>query len=1299
MRLPITYLYCCLFAGTFTLAQENQKISFSEVADGSLNNWISCITQDNKGFIWVGTQDGLYRYDGYGFEVFRNSPDETQSLSANWVRDIAIDSNDNYWIGTFGGGLTKFSPIERSFKHFDTSGNNTSSGKLISRITALDQNFMLSSAEEGFHIYNIQKNTSFSLGLGYFGAPAATSSDKQLWLAEDQYLYSYDLDQRKLTPIYTFDSKIHLLEYIPKIGLVVGLTDKLVLFDRGQIKKKIALEGTITGFTTNEKGDYFMATTESILKFYPHSFELKVLNNDLNFSKLHIETIFLDRQDCLWVGTNKGLYKEKKYVKAFLQEKIDVHARRIIKQGGALYLGGNDGIIKVEGKEITSLVPKRSIKALIADKDMVLAGADVGMVYKFRNDSLYTVLSPPHENDANLRIFGMATDKKDRLWVGSWQGLHIFDKQNRHLQFIQLETKSTNGIAKIINIHLDSQDRLWIITSGNGLYMIPKVSNNNLDAIPSKIINYRYKMGDSYSLTTDIIMTMEEDGQGQMWFGTEIGIVKYNQEKDNFSRLQLQSKLFDKKVMTLRKDSDQNLWITTINDGLYVYSEKDKTFRHFTKSDGLISNAFLYGSGFYDETTELMYFGTDEGVQRIDLSQPFSAKKATKPIVTAIQVNGSQRENGIAPAQAPFLNKISLAASQNDFSISFSSMDFIDAEKIRYSYTMDNNLYKMTDLQTAYFTNVPYGKHILKVHALYDGRPNDKDVSSIEIYVSPPWYYSTVSKVMYFLLLLLAAWGIYKYLKWRWKMQFDLKLKIAEAERFKKLNDFKSRLYTDIAHEFKTPLTLISGPIDTKLRLGSISEQDHSDFSMVRRNTNRMTALVDQLLQLAKLESGKLDLKVVSGHLSIFLNILSKSFDYRAQLKQIQYIIDVEEVAEVWYDEDVVEKVVTNLLSNAFKYTPKHGKCWFIAKKDGDFIQISVKNTVANGSVLQLDKLFTRFYQNDSYSEGVGVGLALVKELVRFYGGSVNAVLENEGIIHFSVCLPVLRNKFKTEYLIKEKPLHCVTSRPELIDSRVVDREQKVVDDQPILLIVEDHAEIRAYIKQALGQEYKILEAQNGKIGIDMALAHIPDIILSDIRMPVCGGIELCNTLKTDERTSHVPIILLTASTSEENELKGLDSGADDFMTKPFKMCILQKRLANLIHQRKMLQDRYGRECVLKPMEITVSPADEILLGKFQKILDENLPDPSFNATIFSEKANMSRMQLHRKIKAFTGLTTSAFIRSQRLKQAEHLLQTSDITINEVAYATGFNTPTYFMKCFKETFKKTPSRYLQSLSA
>ena len=346
-----------------------------------------------------------------------------------------------------------------------------------------------------------------------------------------------------------------------------------------------------------------------------------------------------------------------------------------------------------------------------------------------------------------------------------------------------------------------------------------------------------------------------------------------------------------------------------------------------------------------------------------------------------------------------------------------------------------------------------------------------------------------------------------------------------------------------------------------------------------------------------------------------------------------------------------------------------------------------------------MENLFSRFYQQDEFSSGAGVGLSLVKELVKLYGGEIDVEQGSENEIVFKVSLPLRRIFLQVRIFQSLKTRIAKLNSPATENGELVTNENNVPlknTDLPIILIVEDNADVRQFIATELGKKNQIYTAENGVQGIEKALELVPDVIISDVRMPLCDGIELCNTLKNDERTSHIPIILLTAHIGEENELEGLKSGADDFITKPFKLRILEKRVENLIKTRRALRNRYSQEMVLQAKDIAITPTDEVFLNRLQKTLDANLSDPTCNAAFFCKELGMSRMQLHRKLLAYTGLSTTAFLRSQRLKQAIHILQTSDASINEVAYEVGFNTPSYFIKCFKEAYKKTPSEYLQA---
>lgn len=512
------------------------------------------------------------------------------------------------------------------------------------------------------------------------------------------------------------------------------------------------------------------------------------------------------------------------------------------------------------------------------------------------------------------------------------------------------------------------------------------------------------------------------------------------------------------------------------------------------------------------------------------------------------------------------------------------------------------------------------------------------------------------------------------------------------ATKLRELDSVKSNFFANISHEFRTPLTLIKGPVQDYLSKGS-GPMENKELQLIDNNADRLLALVDQLLDLSKLESGSMQLAVEEAELGSFIKAIASSFSYVLTQKSIDFHMDIAPPENgIWFDKDILQKVVTNLLSNAIKYTPEAGEIRVSMLLSDKRAIISIEN---NGSELapdELERIFDRFYQADHARDGAGIGLALVKELVELHKGLIMVTGKN-GWINFKVSLPIRRSAFLTNEL--KAPTKDVPDPFPHIDLGVgaTLNEVELSDDLPILLIVEDNSDVRALIRGIFEATYSIIEAENGLVGIERAIDHIPDIIISDVMMPEKDGVELAKTLKADERTSHIPIILLTAKAGEENELAGLETGADDYITKPFNNELLKVRVQKLVELRAKLRQRYSQEVILRPKDIAISSADEKFLERVQRLLDEKLADSKFNAGSFSADVGMSRMQLHRKLKALVGLTTTEFIRSQRLKMAAHLLEASDINVSEVGYEVGFNDPSYFAKCFREAYNCTPSEY------
>lgn len=519
--------------------------------------------------------------------------------------------------------------------------------------------------------------------------------------------------------------------------------------------------------------------------------------------------------------------------------------------------------------------------------------------------------------------------------------------------------------------------------------------------------------------------------------------------------------------------------------------------------------------------------------------------------------------------------------------------------------------------------------------------------------------------------------------------------------KLRELNKIKSTFFANISHEFRTPLTLISGPIQQLIKKDDLQEEDKEYLQTMQVNSQRLISLVDQLLDLSKIEAGSLALSISKNKLIPFVGTLVDSFHFILKEKDINIITHINpSPTETWFDKSIIEKIVLNLLTNAQKYTPNNGAIVCSANVNENRFFFEIKNSGEGINQNDIKKIFDRFYQVNNNQQGVGIGLALIKELVTIHKGTINVTSIPNEWTTFTIDLPIDKVTFKNNIAepineldfqeIDENALNRIHTETALTEEDTIDQ------DLPILLIVEDNIEVRNYLYSIFKDSYSILQANNGDEGISIALEGIPDLIISDIMMPIKNGIELCNTLKTDERTSHIPIILLTAKVGEENELEGIKTGADDYITKPFNQELLLLKVKKHIEIRKKMQDRYSQELVLKPTDITLNSTDELFLGKVQDVLDNNIIESSFSIDEFCQSVGMSRMQLHRKLKALTGQTTSEFIRTQRLKLAADLLLNSEVNISQICYSVGFNNPAYFSKCFKELYHCSPSEYAKN---
>jgi ligand-binding sensor domain-containing protein/signal transduction histidine kinase/DNA-binding response OmpR family regulator len=1331
--------YVCLLICIFYICSlyPQSQITFRQlsVKEGLSQNSTVSITQDSTGYLWIATQDGLNKYDGRKFNILPYSFVDITKPEYSNLGKVYTDRQGEIWIipqnriphklNKQTGSFEPLPIIEDASVIFQDENFNTWFGTYTSGVFVLRKNEsipqqVISPDEIEGTVYNIVEDL-----LG------------NLVLAKDNELLLYDPKNKKLKKV-----ALHTIYGEP---IIANFSD--IVFDK---------EGTEWVSTFGE-GLYFKKQEN---KYYERIY-LPDFTDPLPFD-LNITDLHFDKKNRLWMATyGSGLYMvdfNQKKINHFEVEKNNpktLHYNDVLciyeDYSGTLWFGTDGAGLSYYDEyleKFNSLTNYQTpeninidvVRALVVDQNKAVwvGTSGKGLTrYEPLTNSWQSFKSdnPSNNRIKSDRIMSLLVDIDNDLWIGSQgSGLSILDSQGR-FEHYSSDSRIPLSAETVWDIFEDDEGNYWLATREQGLVLFDK-KHGELKKYKTRFEKLEGPPGNN-------IRVIAKGNNGTLWLGTEEeGIASFNPVTEKFIWYQYSeagNSITSNNIKSLYEDSNSVLWIGTNGGGLNALDIDQNTFYSYTNEDGLANNV-IYGI-LPDEENNL-WLSSNKGITKFTpseslenspeivnyanydgLATEFNTGAYYKDISGNLYFGGLEgyywfkpnqlEENNVLPKTTitnleifdeshPLVQNLDLKHDQNTLTFTFSSLQFSLPEKNQYQYRLmnyDQEWVQSENSNFARYSQLPPREYNFQVKSSnYDGVWNENPVG-YKFSIRAPWYWTTLAKAIYLMLLLACIYGFYSYLKWRLRMRLNLQLQQEEALRLKRLNDFKSKLYTDVSHEFRTPLTLISGPVDAKLSEGSLSDADFANFSMIKRNTNRLISLVDQLLHLAKLEKGKLKLKIAQGDLGLFLGMLGSSFDYKAKLKNINYEVDISALKDAWYDEDVIEKIVTNLLSNAFKHGLDGGICRFEATSKNQSLHLSVKNTTSPKTSLEIEKLFTRFYQQDDFSEGAGVGLSLVKELINLNQGKISVQMESENSIQFQVHLPIAKEAFPKVNQIEistetHKPIGSIIS--ESIDMNPNALENSNKEELPILLVVEDHKEVRQFIKSVWKSKYQVFEAKDGRQGIEKALEVIPDLIITDVRMPICDGIELCNTLKTDERTSHIPIILLTAGIGEEQELNGLRSGADDFVTKPFKLAVLQTKVENFIAIRQSLRDRYSQEVVLKAKDIALTPTDVQFFDRVQKVLDEQLSNPDFNSEMFCTAIGMSRMQLYRKLMAFTGLSTSAFIRSQRLKQAVQILTTSDASINEVAYTVGFNTPSYFIKCFKETYKKTPLEYLET---
>ncbi len=1395
-RLSALLLYFFLLANNLgaqsPLRFDDLRFEHLTSDDGLSQNTIATIYQDRQGFLWIGTKDGLNRYDGEHFKIFTNAAFDSTSLADNSVNDVHEDQARRLWIATARGGLNYFDRAAEKFFRYqhDPHNRNSLSENHITKIFAENEHTLWVGTLRGGLNQLVLQATSIQQSVSnitrYQHDPNDLRSlnsnnvkavfvdhERLLWVATDFGLNRLDLKTattaRPAFKHYTdilndpknpVDNAVWAIFADTNRRLWVQTSFGLSLYDRARdtfinfpYDPAHPFAKYEVGFGMCEGSSHQLwAAAQSVVAILdPQTGAYRFLKHDpanphsLNHNAL--QSIYRDRSGVIWVGTSgKGLSKfaattqrfqafdkstEKRYGYAGASVRTLYEDRR-----GTIWIGAYGGFYRLpratmrSERFMQSYFGNAMIRAVHEDREGTLWFASVNGLTAYdpkRGGLTQYRHGPPNVggNSNTNSITAILVTRGGEFWTAMPGALSRFDPASgrfEHHVYDSTFARNYHGDPAPACLREDHAGNLWV-SSERGLV--------RFDRTHAAFRVYKNEPDDPASLNSNLVRAFLFDPQAPqkiMWVATAGGgLNRFDLTTETFSAITEKDGLPNNVVYSVLDDRDGNLWLST-NKGLaklVLRRSADslpalKQFRSYTIDDGLQSNEFNSGAFFKSASGE-MFFGGINGFNKF-LPEAIRDNPHAPPIaLTAFQLFNRAVSHKTPASRLQknigYTEELTLAYRDNVFSFEFVALDFTAPERNQYAYKMENfdgDWVPAGTKRSVTYTNLNPGEYVFRAKgANSDGVWNEHG-ASIKITITPPWWKTWWAYMLYALFTGVLLYGLRRYELNRLGLKNQVRLEHMEAEKLKELDHLKSRFFANISHEFRTPLTLILGPLHdalAKISDGALAQQ----LQTAQRNGQRLLRLINQLLDLSKLDAGAMELKAGRANIIAFLKGIFFSFESLAAQKQLtlQFQSDYEDL-EVYFEAEKLEQVFYNLISNALKFTPAeaHGKITVtvarsqisLLKKlppNTECVQITIEDNGIGIAAERLPHVFDRFYQADNThtreQEGTGIGLALAKEMVELHYGEIAARSEAELGTTFTVTLPLGRAHLG-DARIEDRGLK-IEARESRIEDRAsgevqqtTNKEQRTTD-QELILLVEDNADMQAYIREHLSEDYHVQEAANGVEGVAQALAEIPDLIISDLMMPRMDGNALCKKLKTDERTSHIPIILLTAKASRESKIEGLETGADDYLTKPFDAQELRVRVRNLIAQRRQLRERYTRELILKPSEIAVTPLDEKFLHRVKAAVEKHLGEEEFSVEDLAREAGMSRVQLHRKLKALTNQAASDFILSMRLQRAADLLKQNAGTIAEIAYMTGFNTPNYFAKCFRKQFGCTPSEW------
>ena len=1347
---------------SLVFAQEKKEspYQFETLEDLPTQRAVASISQDEQGFIWMGTNGlGLNKFNGVDFISYQYVEGDSTSLSNSLVHYTYIDNANRLWVGT-ETGLDLYNREQDNFIHIPLGESENANISVQAMLEDEAGNILVGTHQYGIFLVNPQNLKVSKIEI--FGINEVRNLlinsmsffDNKILLGTDKGLFELDKNENKVIPAnFMTSSGKEKIETSIKTMELDGNGDLWL--------------GTISNglykIDENENGRYviqhFPITSKRVLSLQitPRNtilcgtendgmFELDSNGNISNrylrnkFSKDGIRSnsiwsLFLDDQERNWIGYyNNGLgiydklYDKFQDISSIPNDSNSLQANSvtgILKDDqGRLWIAMDGG-----GIDVYKPLTKEFIHLLNTDNSiaMGLNSADVQTIFKDRKGNIWVgtwdygiyFLKEGSRKFINYtekttglglpsnRILSFSEDSKGIIWIGTYSnGIISYDPSTEKFkdydEYIFQEERIT--YSDVRTVYVDSEDNIWF--GGNsGLFKL-RVINNNYDL---ESMSSRFFSNTDHPYNS-LVMDIYEDSSKNLWIGTEgHGLCRYDMKADSFTWMDAEMNFNKITASSIIEDDAGNIWVAG-NNGLARLNRDENEFKNYTINDGLLSNDFNSNSVYKDEDGKL-YFGSYEGVNYFHPENLSVLEKTPRVYLSDLKIFNQPVHPG--DEQSPLdkvlsqTDKIQLNHEQSVFTIDYAAIDYTRPEKIQFAYYLEgfeDSWNYVQNTRSATYTNLPAGNYIFHVKAANsDGVWNDEP-TSLNIKVLPPWWFTRIAIVGYVLLFFLLIYVTYRVISSRVKTRRAI---AQERERYlqeEALNDKKIQFFTNISHEFRTPLTLIMSPLEDIMNDNSLPGRVNKKLNVINKNTIRLKRLIDELMDFRKLQVNRIPLNVTSFSAKELLLEIEDYFKEEAEQRNIVLSLEIEEEINLIYaDRGKLEKIIFNILSNAFKSTGNNGIITMTAafKKSHFFklipgqpvtgLEISIEDTGKGIDPDEIQNIFDRFYQikdrNEQYYSGTGIGLEVVRSFVELHKGEIEVESEVGVGTKFRILIPMDK-----EHL--EAP-EVNTTTEEKVEIKADGSETtSKADSEPLkktLLVVEDNLELRNYIKESLSSDYKIVVAEDGVVGLEKAKKYMPDVVITDVIMPKMDGYEFCSELKKDLRTSHIPVLMLTAKAMTEDWVEGLDAGADVYLNKPFRLKILRSHLKQLVSNRALLFNKYMGDVNNTEMEPNATSLDQQFILDIMNYTRLNIRESNLNVEKLADEFNLSRSQLYRKIKALTGLTANELIRKIRLERANELLrENSEISISEISYKVGFSSPSYFSKCFKDYYGKLP---------